>query len=110
MHIHKTLALVLLGLSLSAAADLSGVTAEAYEVDAIDLRMPPGKTGMLTFRECSDCDSHTVLVTVATRYVINERSVDIAEFKKRMIGARDAYTTVIHDLESDTITVIDATL
>ncbi len=109
MHIHKTLVLVLLGLSLSAAAD-EVILNEAYEVDGIDLRMPPGKTGMLTFRECSDCDSHTVLVTVATRYVINERSVDIAEFKKRMIGARDAYTTVIHDLESDTITVIDATL
>ena len=109
MHIHKTLVLVLLGLSLSAAAD-EVILNEAYEVDGIDLRMPPGKTGMLTFRECSDCDSHTVLVTVATRYVINERSVDIAEFKMRMIGARDAYTTVIHDLESDTITVIDATL
>jgi len=110
MHIHKTLALVLLGLSLSAAADLSGVTAEAYEVDAIDLRMPPGVTGIVTFKACEDCKLQTIPVTGATRYVINERNVDVAEFKKRIPGSREAYTTIIHDLESDTITVIDATL
>ncbi len=109
MQIHKTLALVLLGLSLSAAAD-EVILNKAYEVDGIDLRMPPGKTGILTFKECSDCDSHRVLVTGMTRYVINERSVKLADFKKRIPGSRYAYTTVIHDLESDTITVIDATL
>lgn len=110
MHIHKTLALVLLGLSLSAAADLSVVTAEAYEVEAIDLRMPPGATGIVTFKACEDCKLQTIPVTGATRYVINERNVDLTEFKKRIPGSRDAYTTIIHDLESDTITVIDATL
>lgn len=109
MHIHKTLALVLLGLSLSAAADLSVVT-EAYEVEAIDLRMPPGATGIVTFKACEDCKLQTIPVTGATRYVINERNVDLTEFKKRIPGSRDAYTTIIHDLESDTITVIDATL
>jgi len=103
------LASVLLGLNLSAAADFAVVT-EAYEVDGIHLRLPPGNAGIVTLKECSDCEWQTIPVTGATRYVINERSVDIAEFKKRMIGARDAYTTVIHDLESDTITVIDATL
>ena len=109
MHIHKTLALVLLGLSLSAAADLSVVT-EAYEVEAIDLRMPPGATGIVTFKACEDCKLQTIPVTGATRYVINERNVDLTEFKKRIPGSREAYTTIIHDLESDTITVIDATL
>ena len=109
MHIHKTLALVLLGLSLSAAADLSVVT-EAYEVEAIDLRMPPGATGIVTFKACEDCKLQTIPVTGATRYVINELNVDLTEFKKRIPGSRDAYTTIIHDLESDTITVIDATL
>lgn len=109
MDIRKALALVLLGLSLTAAAEFK-VIAEAYEVEAVNLRLPPGNTGVVTFKECSNCETHRVNVTPTTRYVIDEQAVDLAEFRKQIVLSRDASTTVIHDLDSDTITVISATL
>ena len=105
MHIRKLLVLVLLGLSLSAAADFTTIT-EAYEVAVGDLRMPRNTGGTLTFRQCSDCELQTLLVTSKTRYVLNDRDVELAEFKERLAGARNKTATVMHHLESNTITAI----
>ncbi len=105
MHIQKILAAVLLGLSLSAAADFTTITA-AYEVAVGDLRMPRNTGGTLTFKQCSDCESQTLLVTSRTRYVLNDRDVELAEFKERLAGARNTAATVMHHLESNTITAI----
>ncbi len=109
MHIRKLLALVLLGLSLSAAADFTTITA-AYEVAVGDLRMPRNTGGTLTFRQCSDCELQTLLVTSKTRYVLNDRDVELAEFKERLAGARNAAATVMHHLESNTITAVMVSL
>ncbi len=109
MHIRKLLAIVLLGLSLSAAADFTTITA-AYEVAVSDLRMPRITGGTLTFRQCSDCELQTLLVTSRTRYVLNDRDVELAEFKKRLAGAGNKAATVMHHLESNTITAIMVSL
>ena len=50
MHIRKLLALVLLGLSLTAAADFTTIT-EAYEVNSGDMRLPRNTGGTLTFKQ-----------------------------------------------------------
>ena len=105
MHIRKLLALVLIGLSLSATAQFTTVT-QAYEVDVSDLRLPRNTGGTLTFKECADCEVHTLLVNSRTRYVLNDRDVELVEFKERLAGASRKTATVMHHLESNTITAV----
>ncbi len=105
MHIPKLIALVLIGLSFSATADFTTVI-EAYEVNSGDMRLPRNTGGTLTFKPCFECDSQTLLVNSRTRYMIDGRDVELAEFKERMAGVRDETVTVLHHLESNTITAI----
>lgn len=105
MQIRKLLALALLGLSLSAVADFTTII-EAYEVDIGDLRLPRNAGGTLTFKRCTSCEFETVLVNSRTRYVIDDRDVTLAEFKERLAGVRKEAVTVLHHLESNTITAV----
>ena len=108
----KLLILVLLGLSFSAAADLTTITA-AYEVAVSDLRLPVSENGTLTFKQCPDCEAQTLRVTSNTRYVVNDRGTELAEFKNQLRRVRNRKTvaaTVMHHLESNTITAISLNL
>ncbi len=108
MQIRKLLAIVLLGLSLSAAADFTTIT-EAYEVALSDLRLPHNEGGTLTLKQCAACEPQTLRVTGKTRYVLNDRDFELAEFKKQLKGVRnrsDDSATVMHHLESNTITAV----
>ncbi len=108
MQLRQLLALVLLGLSLAAAADFRTIT-EAYEVDLSDLRLPGSENGMLTFKQCSDCEAQTLRVSGKTRYVLNDRDFALAEFKeqlKRVRNRKDQIVSVLHHLESNTIKAI----
>ena len=98
MHIRKLLAIVLLGLSISATAQFVTIT-EAYEVAVSDLRMPHNTGGTLTFRQCADCEAQTLLVNSRTRYVLNDRDLELVEFKERIAGARNATATVMHGIQ-----------
>ena len=112
MHSRKLLVLVLLVLSLVAAADFRTIT-EAYEVDLSDLRLPGSENGTLTFKQCSDCESQTLRVTGKTRYLINDRDFALAEFKEQLKHVRnrkDRNVSVLHHLESDTIKAIEVWL
>ena len=109
MHSRKLLVLVLLGLSLAAAADFRTIT-EAYEVDLSDLRLPGSENGTLTFRPCSDCEAQTLRVNGKTRYLINDRDVALAEFKAQLKGVRirkEQNVAVLHHLESNTIKAVE---
>ena len=108
MQIRKLLALVLLGLSLSAAADFTTVTA-AYEVALSDLRLPRSTGGTLTFKECEACEARTLRVGGQTRYVLNDRSYTLVEFTRQLSGVsnrKDETATVMHHLESNMITAV----
>ena len=108
MQLQKLLVLVLLGLSLAAAADFKTIT-EAYEVDLIDLRLPGSENGTLTFKQCPDCEAQTLRVTSKTRYVLNDRDFALAEFKeqlKRVRNRKDQSVSVLHHLESNTIEAV----
>ncbi len=112
MHIRKSLVLVLLGLSLAAAADFRTIT-EAYEVYLSDLRLPGSENGTLTFKQCFDCDAQTLRVTGTTRYLINDRDFALAEFKeqlKRVRNRKDHIVSVLHHFESNTIKAIKVRL
>ncbi len=105
MHSRKLLVLVLLALSLAAAADFRTIT-EAYEVYLSDLRLPGSENGTLTFKQCVDCEMQTLRVTSKTRYLINDREFALAEFKEQLKGLRnrrDQNVSVLHHLESNTI-------
>lgn len=106
MHIQRLLVLVLLGLSISAAADFRTVT-EVYEVDLIHLRLPGTEGGTLAFSRCADCEVLTLRATAGTRYVLNNRDVTLADFRKavsRITNRKDAIIDVSHHLESNTVT------
>ena len=108
MHSRKLLSLILVGLSISTAADFRTIT-EAYEVDLSDLRLPGNEYGTLTFRQCSDCEAQTLRVTGKTRYVLNDRDFALAEFKeqlKRIRNRKDRNVSVLHHLESNTIKAV----
>ena len=108
MHSRILLVLVLLGLSLAAAADFRTIT-EAYEVALGDLRLPGSENGTLTFRQCADCEAQTLRVTSKTRYLINDRDFALAEFKeqlKRVRNRKDQSVSVLHHLESNIIKAV----
>ena len=112
MQRRKLLVLVLLGLSLAAAADFRTIT-EAYEVDLSDLRLPGSENGTLTFKQCSDCEAQTLRVTSKTRYVVNDRGIALVEFKnqlRRVRNRKTAAATMMHHLESNTITALSVNL
>ena len=108
MQIRKLLVLVLLGLSLAAAADFRTIT-EVREVDLIDLRLPGTEGGTLAINECDDCEVLTLRVSAGTRYVLNDRDVTLAQFKKaisRVTNREDVIVDVFHHLESDSVTAV----
>ena len=108
MHIRRLLVLTILGLSLTAAADFRTIT-EVHEVNLIFLRLPGTPSGTLSFAECADCDSQTIRVSPATHYVINGRTVSLADFRRaigRIINRKDVIVDVSHHLESNTVTKV----
>ncbi len=112
MHIRRLLVLTILGLSLSAAADFR-TTMEVYEVDLVYLRLPGSASGTLTFSDCNECDTQTIRVTAATRYVVNGRNVMLADFRRAVISITNRKDTIIdvyHDLESDTVIKVNVKL
>ena len=105
MQIRTLLALIILGLSFSAAADFR-TTMEVWEVELVHLRLPSFESGTLTFSDCEKCDSLTLRVTPATRYTVNGRDVDLADFRRVVAGIVDRQYTIIdvfHDIATDTV-------
>ena len=112
MHTQKLLVFIFLGLSVTAAADFRTIT-EVHEVDLIFLRLPGTPSGTLSFAACADCDSQTIRVSPATHYVMNGRTVSLADFKRAVASVtnrRDTHIDVFHHLESDTVTKVRVTL
>ena len=108
MQIRRLLVLTILGLSLSAAADFR-TTTEVWEVELIYLRLPATEGGTLTFSRCADCEVQTLRATAATRYVLNNRDVTLADFRQavsRITNRKDAIIDVSHHLESNTVTKV----
>jgi hypothetical protein len=111
MHIRALLAVVIIGLSIPVAADFVTVV-EAYEVQLADLRLPGNTGGTLAFRPCAQCDYQTVRVTSSTRYEVNNRSFTLETFRnelERVPEPQDQSVTVMHHLQSDTITAVRLT-
>ena len=105
MHIQRLLVLIILGLSLTAAADFRTIT-EVHEVNLVFLRLPGTPSGTLAFAACADCDSQTIRVSLATHYIVNGQTMSLADFKRAVASItnrRDTNIDVFHHLESDTV-------
>ena len=112
MHIRKLLVALLMTVSLSAAAEFITIE-QGYEVALSDMTTPVTSTGSLVFKECEDCDAKTIRMTRNTRFIVNGRTVELQEFRKQVFQVRDRSqvpVTVMHHLESDTVTSVSVTL
>ena len=104
------IALVSLGLSLAANAD---VVSQAYEVALSDFRAPASANGAATFKACNRCDQKLVRVTESTRYTLNGKTVRLIDFRKAISQARNRSNVpviVLHHLETNTIESIAVSL
>ncbi len=111
MNIKTVLMAGLIAFSVPAAADFETVVA-AYEVQLADLRLPGTANGTLSFKACEKCEYQTVRVTSETRYQANNRDFTLQAFRDQMAGIKNPKqqsVTVLHHLESDTITALRVT-
>lgn len=105
MQYPKTITAIILCLALPAAADFQ-IISRAYEIALNNFQAPVTLGAAAIFRECDECESHTVRVTANTEYRINNKSVTLEEFRKSIFTVRNrsAETVVVlHHLESDTV-------
>lgn len=113
MKYSKLLTLSLLVcLSMPALAEFTIVT-RAHEVTLSDFRAPASSHGIAAFKSCEDCELFTVRVTPETLYVLNDQSVQLKDFLTALAtvtNREDETVTVMHHLESDTVTTISITL
>jgi hypothetical protein len=95
-----------------AGADFKTV-ARAYEVPLSELSLPISSSGMVSFRQCDSCERLSVRVSPGTRFLVNDQSLSLDEFRNAVRYASNAANravTVLRDLDSDTILEIRTTL
>lgn len=108
MHIRLFMIALLATLSFAASAE-NHIISQAYEIAVSDLRLPGNVVGSVSFKECDTCVKQTVRVTTETEYVLNNRTVSLADFKvavKSISDKRKNIATVIHHLQSDAIVAV----
>lgn len=112
MHIRILLIAALVFLSMPADADFK-LVAKAHEVALSDIRLPGTAGGTLSFKPCVECAYETARVTSETRYEANGRRLTLEEFRQELEQVADpssVWLTVMQDLESKTITTVQAVL
>lgn len=105
------LAIVAMAASLPASAAFEMVS-RAYEVRMRNFTAPTTPNGGLILRECNGCDSVSIRVTSATSYLVGGRPVSLERFREALAAATDETVSlgVVHDLKSDTVSQVIATL
>lgn len=96
----------------TATADFKTVT-RANEVRLNEFRLPASVNGIASFKACGACSMQTVSVNAATRYLLNDETVSLAEMRRSLalVSNRDRKTVIVmHHLESDLISQISITL
>lgn len=105
----KTLFIATLATVSFAASAENYIISQAYEIAVDGLRLPGNVVGSVSFRDCDICEMQTVRVTTDTRYLLNNRDVSLADFKKAVssiVDKKSNIATVIHHLASDSIAAV----
>lgn len=104
----RLLVAAFLVISVPASADFETVE-RAYEVPLNLYRAPATEAGSLAFKECDHCDLRVLRVNNGTRYIWNNESLELADFRKALARVNDrsnVFIIVLHHLESDTVTSV----
>ena len=108
MRIQTTLFAVLLSLSFSVSAD-NHIINQAYEIALDELQLPGNVVGSVSFKDCAKCETQVIRVTVDTRYILNGHDTTLADFREAVNTVTDKernISTVIHNLQSDTVIAV----
>jgi len=108
MRIKTLLIAALASMSFAVSAE-NYVIAQAYEIAVDGLRLPGNVVGRVSFKDCDTCAMQTVRVTTDTVYLLNNREISLAKFKKAVnaiVDKKSNIATVIHHLESDSIVAV----
>jgi hypothetical protein len=112
MNIKTLLFAILLGFSLTAAAEFRTVSL-AHEVALSNFRVPPSLNAGVSFKTCDDCEMQTVRSTPLTQYIVNGQQVTLKEFRKSVFKVRDRSNStviVLQHLETNTIVSVSVTI
>ncbi len=112
MKIKAMIAALMLGLSLSAAAQITTVQL-SHEVRLSDIRLPQSSGGTIGYKTCDDCAYETTRVSSYTRYTFNGQRMTLDKFRVAVsrVGDRNGiYATVLQHLEEDVVTAVTVTL
>jgi len=112
MKIKAMFAALALGLSLSAAAQITTVQL-AHEVRLSDMRLPQSSGGTVGYKTCADCSYDTTRVSSYTKYTFNGQRMTLDKFRVavgRVSDRNEIYATVLQHLEEDVVTAITVTL
>ena len=108
MKLNVLIAATALSLALPAAAQMHTVS-ESYELTLGDLLVPQAEGGTLSFRFCGSCPLKTKRTTANTQWIVNGRSLTLADFRlevARMPNHSNIDARVLHHLENDRITKV----
>lgn len=89
------------------------VISKAYEALLNNFQAPQSVNGLVTFRECANCDALQFRVTAATRYAVDGRTVELEDFRLALLKASDRDSgsiTVLYHLQSDSVEAVEAWL
>ena len=112
MKIRYIATVSLLLLSFSASAEFRTIT-RAIEVSLSNLQVPAAPNGSLIFRECADCESRLIPMARNTIFQLNGKSLSLKDLREAVhnVQDREAVTIVVmHHLESNTVTAINANI
>ncbi len=108
MNVRHLISILLLGLALPAAAQITTVQL-AHEVSLADVRMPEYASGTLGFKPCDGCDFQTARVSSDCSWLVNNQPMSFEDFQDAVSTLSDRrahYLTVVHHLENDVITEV----
>ena len=80
-----------------------------YEVSIKSLRLPVSPNGTVSLRECDDCDYHSIRVTPKTQYLINDKKLQLKQFRKAVLQLKlrgDKTVNVTRDDASNTVVAV----
>ncbi len=111
MKLRNTVLALLLSLALPAMAEITTLL-NAVETAAMNINVPPGPSGRLSFRACEEkCDAELIVVrlTPQTQYVVRGETMEFIDFRREFFNLRrgsSAYALVTYDTERGTVTSV----
>jgi hypothetical protein len=66
------------------------IVSQAAEVPLVELDVPATEGGLVKFAVCEGCETHSVVMSGSTTYVVNDRPVTFKEFAAAVATAKES--------------------